>query len=409
MESNEDNRAADPGLPPEHGEWLRREVGEWTREALIQKDQAGWILARYGLMETETPRSLKRVPMIRIIAALGAVLVGIGVLLVMGANWEEIPRFGRLVLLMFATGGCYFTGYALAHGRGKQPAVGTALLLLGSMIWGVSILLIFQMYYVAGEDGENAALPITFCGVLPLAYLLRSPLHLALSVVLGAGWLLFVVSSAPNWSGTQVSMLLLAVGCLLYLLGMLHRGRTSESAFASIYAGFGLAFVMCVLYALTFVGIHDRGETRHSLPAILLAVSAAGALFAAFARVAKTDRASAWEARALAVLSVVGFVLLYAPAKWATGDAFAWKLTMNLLLFGTELGMIGLGWKRLQPGLVNVGLAVFFVHLMTRYFDLLSGMLPQGLGLIGAGLLMLFSGIWLERQRKNLLRSMKGV
>ncbi len=59
-----------------------------------------------------------------------------------------------------------------------------------------------------------------------------------------------------------------------------------------------------------------------------------------------------------------------------------------------------------EPGLVNFGLFVFFVQVVTRYFDLLGGMLQGGLMFIGAGILLVAVGVALERSRRSLLRSM---
>jgi len=82
-------------------------------------------------------------------------------------------------------------------------------------------------------------------------------------------------------------------------------------------------------------------------------------------------------------------------------------LFFNLVLLGAEIGVIALGWRRNLPGLVNLGIFVFFVHVVTRYFDLLTGMLSGGLLFIGAGILLIFGGLLLERSRRRLIEAIQ--
>jgi len=78
----------------------------------------------------------------------------------------------------------------------------------------------------------------------------------------------------------------------------------------------------------------------------------------------------------------------------------------NLVLLASVVGLIALGWVRNRPGLANFGLFVFFLQVVTRYLDLLGGLLSSGLMFIGAGLLLLGGGALLERSRRRLLTAM---
>jgi uncharacterized membrane protein len=81
-------------------------------------------------------------------------------------------------------------------------------------------------------------------------------------------------------------------------------------------------------------------------------------------------------------------------------------LLFNLLLFGLEIGIIALGWLRFRPGLCNLGIFMFFLQVVTRYFDIFGQMLSSGLFFIGAGLLLVLGGYLLERSRRRLLDAM---
>ncbi len=151
------------------------------------------------------------------------------------------------------------------------------------------------------------------------------------------------------------------------------------------------------------------------VPGIVLAFAGSTAL-ALLLRDGNRSRAALAEAAALLGLVVLSWVVagaydLFAltgePFGHPTGQALLVVGPFNLLLLAAEVGLVALGWARRQPGLMNFGLFVFFLQVVTRYFDLLGGMLQGGLMFIGAGLLLVVLGVALERSRRSLLRSME--
>jgi uncharacterized membrane protein len=159
--------------PDPSPEWITQAVEAWTKEGLVRREQARWILARYGLADAETAGTLKQLSFIQILTALGALLVGVGVLLLVGTQWENLPRLARLVLLAGITGAAYAGGYHLAYTRKTYIGVGKALIFLGSLFWGSSIFLVGQMYNLGDSGGDPSeyftGLAYWFVGTLPLA------------------------------------------------------------------------------------------------------------------------------------------------------------------------------------------------------------------------------------------------
>src|SRR5574340_860593 len=171
---------------------LSAEIEQWPKEGLVRPEQAQALLARYGLLAGETTHTVRQSRIIQLLSVLGVVLVGVGVITLVGANWEAIPRWVRLAILAVSTAGVYHLGYWLAFQRKTYPKVGLALLLLGSLLWGAGIFLVGQMYHLGspgGGGGETRATLVWFLGVIPLAYVLRSPWHLVLSIIIGSVWL----------------------------------------------------------------------------------------------------------------------------------------------------------------------------------------------------------------------------
>ncbi|UCC68005.1 MAG: DUF2157 domain-containing protein [Armatimonadota bacterium] len=411
---------------------LSREIEEWRREGLVQPEQAQGILARYGLLPGETPRTLHRSRIVSVVALLGSILVGVGVILLIGSNWEHLPKWFRLALLTGATAGSYHAGYIMRFQSRKYPKVGMALLLLGSLLWGASIFLIGQMYHMGSGGGERKAVLYWLVGVLPLAYVLLSPLHLALSLVIGSVWLGIVLSQFHRLPPQAYLLVALALGIVLHALGRLHSRGDGIRRLQAPYCWFGLVYMFVALYVFSYQHFWDTcfRSVAYSAPADmyshywpwlgLLVVPGIAAVIGLFVTQQPGDRVSSYEAGGLAFLllsSFLGIVLTMTAPSWIgvaphSGwqqdypAAFLMMGLFNLVLLGAAVGVIALGWARNEPGLANLGLFVFFVQVVTRYFDLLGTMLSSGFMFLGAGLLLLIGGAALERSRRRLLEAM---
>jgi len=405
-------------------ERLQRELPQWRKEGILSSDQAESLLARYHLLPGETPSTLRRSRIVLVLAILGAVLVGVGVLLVIGANWQGIPKWTRLALLFVATGAAYAAGYRLAYHSTKYPRLGVGLLLLGSLLWGASIFLIGQMYHQGGGGGgERTALAYWFLGVLPLAYLILSLFHLALSLVLATIWLFMTLDLyVRTLDELSVALFILPIGVALYSLSRVHSASPRVGALQPVYQWFGLLFLFGALYALSFSwsflvwGYPEKGAVVWFfwLPFAAAAVPCLSLIFLRAVR----DRASLGEAlgllfllalaisTALVLSSLVHAGGLDRASNYLRAVRLSQMALANLVLLAAVVGLIALGWIRNRPGLANFGLFVFFLQVVTRYFDLLGGLLSSGFMFIGAGLLLLGGGAALERSRRKLLTAM---
>jgi uncharacterized membrane protein len=407
---------------PEFRDRIGDEISQWEKEGLVRPEQAQALRARYGLLPGETVRTLHQSRLVHLLSVLGVILVGVGVILLVGANWEQIPRWVRLGLLIGATAAAYGGGYRLAYTSKTYPKVGMALLLLGSLLWGASIFLVWQTFHLSGsgpgQGDEAKALLYWFVGVLPLAYLLRSPLHLSLSLVVGTIWLMLVLGRWGEERPQAMVAVLLAVGVLLYALGRLHESR-ALGTLEIPYRWVGLLYVFTALYAFSYRAFW-YSPWHHAAPSMLvpgIVLAVAGAtVFVLLLREGNRSRTALAEAAALLGLVALAWLVAGAfdmlalpgyPFEHPTAQALLIAAPFNLLLLVAEVGLVALGWARRLPGLMNFGLFVFFLQVVTRYFDLLGGMLQGGLMFIGAGVLLVALGVALERSRRSLLRSME--
>jgi len=115
---------------------LHAETSEWVRAGLVTQGQADAIHARYA---AETP-AVEEAPaggrFVAIIAGLGAVLLGVGVILFFAANWQAISRHGKLGSPSARSRPPIGWGGGSRSGARATRAPVAALLLLGAILYG---------------------------------------------------------------------------------------------------------------------------------------------------------------------------------------------------------------------------------------------------------------------------------
>ena len=161
----------------------------WQRqrfERQLERWQAqGWVSeAGAKAIRTDVDQHAMKFGLAGVLAVLGATLLAFGVMMFVGANWQDMPRLARLGLLV----GSMWAAYGLAawlYVR-DHPAFGHAAVLLGSAIFGASIMLIAQMYHLEGHP--PGAVLVWGAGTALAAILFRSNPTYALAIALAGLW-----------------------------------------------------------------------------------------------------------------------------------------------------------------------------------------------------------------------------
>ena len=83
-------------VPEQFLDRLTEEVRQWRDDGTITDEQARAILDRYPSGRSGVPGRLAQGRLVQALAIVGAVLVGLGVILFFAANWDGIPRGGKL-------------------------------------------------------------------------------------------------------------------------------------------------------------------------------------------------------------------------------------------------------------------------------------------------------------------------
>lgn len=120
----------------------------------------------------------------QVLAVMAALLMSAAILILIAANWEEIPRVGRVLAIFAVIAGGYLGGAFLK--LRDHAALSEALWLVSAAAFGGGIALIGQMYHLSGD--ETQAILVWCVGTALAAALLRSPVLAAASVCLSAAW-----------------------------------------------------------------------------------------------------------------------------------------------------------------------------------------------------------------------------
>lgn len=163
--------------------WLLEELDFWRAQGLIDADQRQAILGLYPTPEQMGDRTQARA--LGVLASLAAVLMGLAVLLLIAAHWQEIPPAAKITLILASLVGVHALGLHLRFVQ-QRPVAADVAALLGCFVYGAGIWLIAQIFHLTAHDG--AAWWWWALGTLPFALVSESLALHALYAALLAVW-----------------------------------------------------------------------------------------------------------------------------------------------------------------------------------------------------------------------------
>ena len=197
---------------------LRAEAKLWEAEGLIDKSLYQQLSERYQFHNLETT---SRNQFLSILIGLGSILLGIGVITFVAANWQVWSREVRVAMLLSLFVIVNVAGFylwrippsqnknlnqsILPATKGRNKLLGEGLLLLGALILGANMALMAQMFHVGGSS--YGLYLVWGIGVLGMAYSLRlTSLGVLSALLIGFGYWLAVLdwSSKVEFSWLEV-------------------------------------------------------------------------------------------------------------------------------------------------------------------------------------------------------------
>jgi uncharacterized membrane protein len=392
-------------------------------------------------------------------SGIGAIITGLGVILLLAYNWQAFPKFGKLGIILGGVALLQGVGLRLFGRRGWLRQLGEAATLLGTMLFGAGIWLVAQVYHIE-EHYPNGFL-LWGIGALALAWTMPSLAQALLAVsvlciwgcvegwgfdnsihwgpmliLIGAGslaWRLrsslllffvltaFVLTLCANVSAVEGELLgrvVLNFAVLFLAVGILcARGRWfSESAGAWTLFGW-LGFLLCT-YLLTFPGavegllgwreyghhLHGSAQVVYTWAPLILGLAAWGMVAWPLRPGAKSTMCPAncslehWLIPATALLCQVLAMARSIGSGWEVAGVF------NLVFLAVAAAWMARGCREglLRPTLIGSLLLVALVA--ARYFDLFESMAVRGLIFLMVGAVLIAEGILFRRARQQAQR-----
>ena len=244
-----------------HKNFLADELTKWREEGLVSDEAARKIAARYDI--DLSGANERRSFILKLVAYL---FLALSLFTLVGANWEELPRAVRLIIVLGILAVVNFSG-VLAQKNGKETQA-TTLFFLGNFCYGAAIVLVAQIYHL-GEHMPNGVL-LWAVGALALGLATRKSIITFQALILGLVWFLMEF----EFSGVSHGFLLFIVASAAMLWRDDSRLLTG-ALFASVFA-YIVSFVLYERYFLADLRVDDAlyGVHFFALSYCLLAVCA---------------------------------------------------------------------------------------------------------------------------------------
>jgi len=226
---------------------LRQESQQWQADGLINSDQYEQLSQRYELDKLDSAASDR---FITILIGVGFILLGLGAITFVAANWQAWSREFRVVLLLAVFLGVNISGFYLWQKPVTKPGqkrLGYGLLILGSLILGANMALMSQLFHQSGPIYELFL--YWSLGLLPMAYALRlTSLGVLSQILMGISYWSFLT----NWwrveefglSQLFIEHLPIAISLLFIPLAYCCRSRV---IFAIASIGIAMSFAISII------------------------------------------------------------------------------------------------------------------------------------------------------------------
>jgi uncharacterized membrane protein len=177
--------------------WLMSELTSWQALGLLDPDQAARIAELYGSADEAAQR--RGAQALFTLTSLGALLVGLAALLLIGYNWIAMDAAAKLSVVLGSLLAMHAVAFTLRY-RARLSQASEIAFFLACLMYGAAIWLIAQIFHI--EAGSADGFWWWALGVLPFALGLETLLLHALFVglvALYAGFTVFGDAQLGPW------------------------------------------------------------------------------------------------------------------------------------------------------------------------------------------------------------------
>jgi uncharacterized membrane protein len=430
-------------------DWLEGEIAAWRAMGLLEEEQAQALLGLYETRDSFDARQ-RSVGQFTLLSV-AATFVGLGVLLLIGYNWEQMPPPLKVTAVFAALIGTHATGFLLRYQLGWRRLSEVAFF-LGCLFHGAAIWLLAQIFHITSSNYDafwwwavgvlpfallldTVLLHLLFSGLLALwvgfevlslerlfwgmpsggyslpllaapglwwAYRKKLPMAVAIYVALFAWW---VVLQPIAWKlPANPTFFIGAVGSLMLMVAALHPSR---SLLAIPYRFYGVALVGATLVPLSFhqfneeiarhFDVHPAGGVEQMLLILILTAATLSVVY--FMQSTSSDHAtgnqrsrieSLWEIvqRHFVPFGFVGLFAFLTVYESTTTETWLPTIAANVAMVALALLLIRLGLNEDRGRPFAMGVGYLLFWAVLRYVDLFGAF---G-GMLGASLMFFLCG-----------------
>ena len=416
---------------------------ELLEKGVIDSTTAGKIWTYYRQKEEEAPNRLGL-----ILSILGASLVGLGIILIVAHNWDNLGRTLKTVLafipLLIGQGACW---YALRN-QSESTAwrEGAATFLFFAV--GICIAMISQIYNIQGELGSFLLTWMLL--VFPLIYLMPS----SVVALLYTGGVTWYGTNCGYVNGHEPYLYWGLLAAVLPFYYQLLKNRPESNSFNYLSWAIALSVLVCLglwsdeadnlmwiayvallsIYFLIGIGPRFRHKRSVSNPFLLIGLLGTIALFLGFTfydcweeivrnRIPFSSifrQPEFWVATLLTLgsinllgqrrpwenflaispvpLSILLFIPLYLTGGYAPGISM---IISNLFVLGVGIFYIYLGNEYQRLSLLNLGLLTITALIICRFFDMEWSFVVRGVVFVLLGISFFIANYQLLKRKRG--------
>jgi uncharacterized membrane protein len=429
-------------------QWLYQELPGLVSNGVLPQEAANKLREHYGEIKTVD----KKWFIILMCSVVGALLIGLGIILVFGHNWEELSRPVRALLSILPLVAAQALAIWVLLKRPTSDALKESTATFLSIMVGASIALISQTYNVPGDTADFILSWMLL--ILPVVYLMEATIPAVIYVAGITSWvghfwasplqavlfwpLLALIIPHFIWSlrrekysiRAAILALVIAIGVcsgaasslgktwpgswiiihssvitLLYLLGTWEFSgiSTNWQRPFRVLGGIGV-FIMIFILTFSFPWESATGKYYNPVretsswsaaPDYLITFLLVGSAIFMFIQYVKRKELMGSLFGALPVLAFMGYSLSTA--------SLALPVTMfNIFLLAVSIIRIRSGIQTGNLGVINTGMFMLAVLILARFFD-------SNVGFVVKGLIFIFIGIGFLATNVAILRRKGGA
>ncbi|MDD4628908.1 MAG: hypothetical protein PHE68_06015 [Candidatus Peribacteraceae bacterium] len=221
---------------------LLRQISDLAGRNLLTEEE---VLGAVRRRAAKGPRGLEHVKLTEVLYYLGGFIIILGIVILLGQNWELLNSFTRILVTLGSGVAAYIVGI-LFQQKDYSQKLTIPFFFLSAVILPIGL---FVTFNEAGIQTDDAGINTVISGILLATFLasyflLKRTIFLLFSIIFGT-WLFFAFTSFlfggnPALGWRFYAYRVLATGLTFILLGHSFRTMKRESALTGLLFGFGI-------------------------------------------------------------------------------------------------------------------------------------------------------------------------